>query len=230
MKRLLSVCFTGMMVLCVVGCSNTYTAPNTSESENTYQDEVPQQENIPESLDDYQVSEPFFSVSGSGDDVVTGLYTEYVSFLKVTHSGDGHFAVKAHYGDDSDYDLLINTTEPYNGGQTLLFSGREYTLEITSKGDWSVEAYQIGTSSTDSFSGAGDIVTPIFIPTSEVYEIEAEGAGHFAVKGWSATTGRYDLLVNTTDSYSGAVMFNHPEEYCFFEITGERNFTITPRK
>ncbi len=64
--------------------------------------------------------------------------------------------------------------------------------------------------------------------SSDVYEIVVNGGGHFAVKGYHED-GSYDLLVNTTDPYSGKVMFKCKDELCFFEITGERAWTITPQ-
>jgi hypothetical protein len=177
-------------------------------------------------LNDYAFQESFFSYSGSGDDIVSGLSVEHYSFLKVVHLGSGHFAVKAHY--DDTYDLLINTTDPYDGGCTLLFPGTEYMLEVKADGKWTVEAFRVGTSSTDTFEGTGDVVTPVCVSTSNIYEIIADGRGHFAVKGYYED-GSYDLLVNTTDPYSGKVMFKNDGGLCFFEITGERDFTITPK-
>ena len=176
-----------------------------------------------ESLPNYSDAEPFFSYTGIGDDVVDGLFVEEYSFLKVTHLGSGYFSIKAHYGDH--YDLLINTTDSYNQGCTLLIPEREYTLEVNAQGEWTVDAYTLGTSSENSFSGTGDCVTPIFLSTTDVYEITADGDGYFSVKGYYEN-GRYDLLVNTTDPYSGKVMFKANGEYAFFEITGNRSWTI----
>lgn len=187
--------------------------------------EPPKGEEKADSIQDYTFTDSFFTYSGTGDDVVTGLTVEYYSFLKVTHLGDKHFAIKAHY--DDTYDLLVNTTDPYDGGCTLLYPNKEYTLEVIASGSWNVEAFRIGTSSTDSFSGTGDVITPICRSTSNVYEIIADGDEHFAVKGYHED-GSYDLLVNTTDPYSGKVMFNGKDELCFFEITGTREFTIKP--
>ena len=163
---------------------------------------------------------------GSGDDVVTGITTEYISFLRVTHLGSGHFAIKAHY-DDGDSDLLINTTDPYDGGTTYLPAGKEVTLEVTAQGDWHVEACRIAISSTDSFTCNGDYVTPIFIPTSNVYHIVGTGDGHFAVHIYS-DKGR-DLLVNTTDpNYDGKVMIDFKGEPSFMVIDSERSVTVEP--
>lgn len=180
---------------------------------------------VPGALADQQPETPFFEYSGSGDDVVTGLVVESNSFLRVKNTGGGHFAVKAHHGDR--YDLLVNTVAPYEG-DTLLLPYGEYTLEVSASGAWTADAFALGTSSSDTFSGAGDFVTPIFISSSDVYEITAPGGHHFAVKGYYGD-GRYDLLVNTADDYSGKVMFKHKGERCFFVVAGEREVTITPQ-
>lgn len=175
-------------------------------------------------LDDYSYDEPFFSCAGTGDDVVQDLTVDDYSFLKVTHLGSGHFSIWAYYGDESD--LLINTISPYNQGCVLLNKGQEYTLEIKAENEWTLEAHKLGTSSSSSFCGSGDCVTPIFVAKSDIYEIKAEGDGHFAVWGYH-DDGSRDLLVNTIDTYSGRVMFRKATgKYTFFEITGERDWTI----
>lgn len=176
-------------------------------------------------LEDKTYDDPVFSKSGSGDDVVTGCTTTDYSYLRVTGGGNGHFSVKSHYG--SDYDLNVNTTKSYDG-TTLLFPKREYSFEIVSKGSWNIEVHRLGTSSTDKFSGSTDTVTPMCVATSNVYSIEAPGSGHFSVKGYYGN-GDYDLLVNTTDSYSGKVMFNHKGDYCFFVVDSERDWSISPQ-
>lgn len=179
----------------------------------------------PETLYDFIPTEPYFSYSGSGDDVITEVMTDSYSSLKFVCKDNRHKAIKAHYNDT--YDLLVNSTEPYSG-YTLLFPETEYIIEINADGPWDIEIYNIGSASNDKFSGIGDWVSPIFISSSDVYEIIAEGGGHFAVKGYYGY-GDYDLLVNTTDSYTGKVMFKQKGEYCFFEIMGERNWSIQPK-
>ena len=182
---------------------------------------------IQESLSDYQDEEPFFSYAGNGDDVIQNVYVESTAYAYVENYGERNFVVKSHYG-DNESDLLINTIGPYNGTVLLLPVG-SYTFEVNSSGDWKMDLYNLGTSSTDSFSGSGDFVSPIFVRTSDVYEISSFGSGHFAVKGWG--NNGYELLVNTTeDNYSGKVLFDTDEKYAFFEITSEREWSINPVK
>ena len=179
-----------------------------------------------ESLSDSRPSTPLFEYSGSGDDVISDVSVDDYSYLVVRHTASGHFAVNAHY--DEYADLLINTTQPYVDGQTLLLPNREYTLEINAEGAWEMAAYPIGTISSDTFKGAGDVITPAFISTSDVYHIEANGGGNFVVRGYNQD-GQYELLVNTTENYSGNVMLKQKDEWTFFEIKGEREFTIAPK-
>lgn len=101
-----------------------------------------------------------WSYSGKGDDVVTGFKSDgYYYVLKVYHNNKGHFAIKGYYGEKSyDYDLLINTTDPYIDGKTLLKPNREYTFEVTAKGDWKMDIYSLELSDTDSITAKGDYV------------------------------------------------------------------------
>ena len=177
-----------------------------------------------EQLPDYQETDSYFSHSGSGDDVVSSVITENISYAHIVHSGGGHFSVKGHHS--GGYDLLVNTTDPYDG-KTLIYPDEEYTFEVTAEGEWEIDLYRLGMSSVDSFSGDADYVTPMFLRTSDVYEITTNGSGHFAIKGW--TDNGYDLLVNTMDeNYSGKVMFDSDEQYAFFEITASRDWEIKP--
>lgn len=169
--------------------------------------------------------------SGSGDDVITGVKVDNISFVRYINTGDRHTDVKAHYGDS--YELLVNTSDPYTGDTLLMPSDTDITFEISSKTDWTLEIWEIGACSNDSFSGTSDTVTGLFICTSDIYQIEYSGDSHFHIKGYYdddifGTT--YDLLVNQSDPYSGKVFFKQKGNYAFFEIVGQGNWSITPVK
>ena len=171
----------------------------------------------------------YYAKDGKRDKVVSGLVVTAPSYLSITNDGGSNFSIWAHYGDGKyDKDLLVNTIGDYTGS-VYLQPGREYTLEIKSSGSWSVRAYPIGVSATDTFSGSGDYVTPMFIPSSNVYAIGGGGDSNFAVWGHYGT-GEYDkdLLVNEIGIYSGTVMFKH-KNYSFFEITCDGDWSITPQ-
>lgn len=131
------------------------------------------------------------------------------------------------------YDLLVNTSDPYTGDTLLKVSEKEFTFEITSKTDWTLEIWEIGACSNDSFSGTSDAVTGLFVCTSDIYQIEYSGDRHFSVKGYYENKyGKltYDLLVNQSDPYSGKVFLKQKGNYAFFEIVGQGNWSITPVK
>ena len=137
MKKLIALLMAMTMLFALAACGSSNSTTPDSDAKDTSepaQEEsatpTPEQET---SLQD-ESFEPFFTCSGSGDDVVTGLTTDAVSFLRVTHLDNTHFHVKAHY--DDTYDLLVNTSDPYEGGCTLLLPDKEYTLEIGGSGDW----------------------------------------------------------------------------------------------
>lgn len=187
-------------------------------------------ENIQEDkevLEDFRESDPYYEYSGSGDDVISGFISnEGYSFAKIIYNGSGHFSVKGYY--DNSYDLLVSTINHYEGS-TLIYPEKEYTFEVKANGDWTIEIYSIGTSSIDEFTGSGDFVTPIFIGTSDIYEITSTGSGHFSIKGWCGRG--YDLLVSTIDEdYSGKVVFEADSKYAFFVISSDREWTIRPAK
>ena len=228
MKRYLTLLM-ALLLLALVGCSNS--TPPSDASSNSAEQEEPTQAPAadPTPTPEPEITDvsfdPFFTYDGVGDDVVTGLVTEYPSFLRVTHTDAGHFHIKAHY--DGSYDLLVNTSDPYDGGCTYLPGGKEITLEVGGSGAWHVEACRAGTSTTDTFSVHGDYVTPIFIPTSDVYHITAAGTGHIDI--WIYSDYGRDLLVNTSDpDYDGKVMIDYKGKASLITICSERDVTITP--
>lgn len=171
----------------------------------------------------------FFSKTGRGDQVVSGLTVTAHSYLHFDYDGDRNFIVHAHYGDGKyDQDLLVNKIGEYSGD--VYIRPGDYTLEIQSSGHWSVKAYPLAVTSDSSFYGSGDSVTPLFMPTSTVYNIGGSGDSNFIVYGYYGD-GKYDrdLLVNTIGTYSGTVLFKHKNAYSFFEIICDGSWSITPQ-
>lgn len=171
-----------------------------------------------------------YTTSGKGDSIITRVSVDSPSYFAFSTDDDGHHAVKAWYGDgEYDYELLVNSSDPYIGNTYLTEFGT-YDFEVTCTSEWKLEIYTIGITSETAFSGKGDFVTDIFQPNTKYYNITYNGSDHFAVKQRYGT-GKYDyeLLVNETDPYSGTVRLSHSDLPCFFEITGEEgSWTITP--
>ena len=165
--------------------------------------------------------------SGSGDDVITidPLPEGYVFDINGNSSGQ-HFAVTAYDAEGNQLDLLVNTTEPYSG-ITADRHQNAATLEIKAHGDWVVEMRSIYTlpvmSPGETYSGSGDFILVAANPGSAATITGNPDSHHFAVIG----TGRgvYDLLVNTTEVYSGTVKLS--PNTAGFIVTAVGEWTIT---
>lgn len=169
-----------------------------------------------------------YSFEGKGDDVITDVYIEKGKYVKFICMDEGHKSLKVYFEDD--WDLLVNSTEPYEGTTFLHIKyDTDVMFEINADEEWVLEIYDFGFCTKDDFSGTGDYVSPLFIPTSNVYEINSEFDGHFAVKGYYGDF-EYDLLVNETDPYSGKVLFKPKEEVTFFVVTADGEWSIKPVK
>lgn len=170
--------------------------------------------------------------SGTGDSVLQTIKVTSPSLFRFSTQDDSHHDVKAYYGDgEYDYDLLVNSSDPYTGS-TYLHPDRTYDILIHCADAWTAEIYTVGYTDKTCFSGQSDHVTEIFQPETKYYDITYTGDDHFSVKQRFGT-GEYDyeLLVNETDPYSGTVRLAYPDDLCFFEITGEEgSWTITPQQ
>lgn len=177
-----------------------------------------------------QNAEPtlLYSFSGKGDDVIVDVYVESGSFVKFICEDDRYKCLKAHHGDD--YELLVNESDAYTGCTFLKDCyDTNVMFEINATGEWTLEIYFLGSSTTDSFSGKGDFVTPIFAPSSKVYEIKCPADRYFCVKGYYGNFD-YDLLVNESEPYSGKVLFKPYGGYAFFTIESHGEWSINPVK
>lgn len=151
--------------------------------------------------------------SGSGDTVLEidepdGMYVFQIS----GNESGNHFAVKSYDENGESLDLLVNTTSVYNG-TTLGSTNGVKLLEISANGEWSIDLVSIynmpSLSAGETYSGANDAVIQINTDglTAEVSGNESER--HFAVKAYDLDWNYIDLLVNTTDIYSGTVMLTN---------------------
>lgn len=167
-----------------------------------------------------------YSFEGKGDDVITDVYIEKGKYVKFICMDEGHKSLKVYFEDD--WDLLVNSTEPYEGTTFLHIEyDTDVMFEINADEEWVLEIYDFGFCTNNDFSGTGDYVSPLFMPTSNVYEIKSKFDGHFSVKGYYGDF-EWDLLVNTTDPYSGKVLFEPDEEVAFFVVTADGEWSIKP--
>ena len=168
-------------------------------------------------------------LTGSGDTVVDVDRGNYAAIAHITgNAAANHFAV-VNYGSDGDQiDLLVNTTEPYDGIKPLDFRESEHTtrLEVTATGDWTIEILPLiearGFLVPGRIEGVGDDVVILTDGTPDIATITGNAAAsHFAVIGYGTTA---DLLVNTTEPYEGTVILD--PDTAVLEITGVGPWSI----
>lgn len=169
-----------------------------------------------------------WSANGTGDYVAQGLIVEHYGVLSISHDGSRYFSVKAHNNDTGDYELLVNEIGPYNG-TVLIPEGGNYDIEISSDGNWSINAFAIGITDGSSFNGHGDSVTNVFLTTNHNWKITNNNSeAYFSVKAhYTENEGDYDLLVNEIGNYNGVVRSDDSGSM-FFEITSDGDWSISP--
>ena len=240
-KRISALALSGILLLALASCGNTAdtSSESNSESSASVSSSVIVDESAPQEVDEVQeeqneeteeVSIPDPVVySGTGDDVVQITPPEGKYVFRITGNQEGrHFSVKA-YDSFAEYiDLLVNTTSQYSG---VTYDPTQSTamLEISATGDWTIELVSIYTMdaliSGNSISGEGDAVLQVFAPVLTADIQGNDASAHFSVKSYDMDGGYLDLLVNTTDPYSGTVMMGL--DVSTLVISAEGPWTIT---
>lgn len=172
-------------------------------------------------------------LTGSGDSVIDFSNPFTMAVVKITGNNEGrHFAV-INYDNNGKYlDLLVNTTDPYEGISPIGFGGEPPTtrFEITSSGEWKIEVLPFSTlrivSAPGTIEGTGDevIVLDGLVPDTLIIEANKAKSSHFAIISYSAFGEYLDLLVNTTDPYEGVVLVD--AESKFLRIKSSDNWKI----
>lgn len=238
-KRISALALSGILLLALASCGNTADTSSESNSESSApgSSSVIVDESAPQEVEEDQSEEPEEEVSipdpvvysGTGDDVVQITPPEGKYVFRITgNQEEGHFSVKA-YDSFAEYiDLLVNTTSQYSG---VTYDPTQSTamLEVSATGDWTIELVSIYTMdaliSGNSISGEGDAVLQVFAPVLTADIQGNDASAHFSVKSYDMDGGYLDLLVNTTDPYSGTVMMGL--DVSTLVISAEGPWTIT---
>jgi len=164
------------------------------------------------------------TLTGTGDSVVDAEGWQcQPGLVHITgNAGSNHFAVKNFDADGERLELLVNTTDPYDGVRPLDWMDDECTtrFQVKGGGDWSitllplapileVKRHWIGLPGT--YKGEGDDVIILTGATNvpDLANISGnEGKYHFAVLAWTAKRGSDQLLINTVDPYEGTVILD----------------------
>ena len=222
------------LVMTLCSCSGTTDVGNKITTSNTTlppenavtQEQTPASTPEPTPTPEVEIPETI-TYTGSGDDVITiGAFEDLRVFHITGNAADRHFAVKG-YNEKGNYtELLVNTTDPYEG-VTFDPKMETTTLEITATGEWSVDVVSILNmpliSAGETLSGDSDSIILLrdYGATATIKGNADER--HFAVKSYGAK--RDHLLVNTTEEYEGTVMLK--DEPVILEVDAESPWTIT---
>jgi len=150
-------------------------------------------------------------LEGSGDSVVDLENPFDVAIAHIVgNAASVYFGVENYGADGESIDLLVNTTDPYNGIRPLDFREGEHTtrFEVTATGDWSITVMSLlearQRSGPGTIEGVGDDVFVLTGETPDVSNIIGNAEGlYFGVMSYGEDS---DLLVNTTDPYEGTVI------------------------
>lgn len=170
--------------------------------------------------------------TGSGDSVIAIEKNDDPTIIHITgNSSSSYFGVTTFGANGEQYDLLVNTTIPYDGILPLDFLDGETTtrIQITASGDWTIEILPLSSARQlivpGGIQGTGDEVIFI-IGSPDIAAISGNaGSNYFGVLSYGLSG--VDLLVNTTDPYTGAVIVGSDVFVLQITATGEWAIEIT---
>jgi hypothetical protein len=181
-----------------------------------------------------QLQEPVV-LTGSGDSVVDYINPFPVSIAHITGNSAGqHFEVTSYNTAGETIDLLVNTTESYDGTVLLdMHDTHTSRFEIDAVGEWTIIVDSLSNARELEFpgiiEGTGDdviILEPRDPNNPHLAKIQGnKGAGYFGVTGYNGYSS--DLLVNTTDPYEGTVFLASVPIVIEFKSIGNWYLEIT---
>jgi hypothetical protein len=173
-------------------------------------------------------------LTGSGDAIVDLEKWPGPALVRISgNSGRRHFSVVNHDAAGTYLDLLVNTTEPYDGLRPLDFYDGVLTtrFEVTATGQWQIEVLPLLEHATrvdvpGTVAGSGDDVL-LLVGEADTAAIRGNALGrHFAVHSYGLSA---DLLVNTTEPYDGTVLIPRGGRVLVVSADGEWEMDLTAR-
>ena len=221
MKRLLCIALTALLLL--AGCTGSVPAGSAGDATATPSVALERPSPMPTPTPTLQITpKPMHTptpaptvyipdpvvYTGSGDDVIEVTPPDGIWVLHaIGNSSGSHFAIKGYDANGEYQELFVNTLDPYDGTTVAPLSDIAM-LEITARGDWTIELMSILempiVNGGETITGTGDSVFLVRQPGTTATISGNTDSVHFAV--WSYGADTIELLVNTTDEYSGTVM------------------------
>ena len=161
---------------------------------------------------------------GDHNGVIPDVHTwEGIYRAHIINRGNWDFVVWATDA-DGNIDMIASGYGAYEG--TVLLLGRSpYTIEVESRGKWTIELEKLETVPLTTFSGKGDYVTDIAPLRSGKLRFSHPGKSHFLV--WMYTTEGETLLIHRLGTCEETVPIQVPEDSnAFFMVRADGNWKI----
>jgi len=146
-----------------------------------------------------------------------------------------HFAVESLDAVGDTVELLVNTTDPYDGWRTLNWTDEcAVRLHIKAAGPWTATLYPIAPlpeiqphalTLPATYAGTGDDVIILTQGTPDLATITGnDNSRYFGVFAWIGSRSSDSILINTTDPYQGTIPLK-PDTFAL-EIRASGPWTI----
>lgn len=152
-------------------------------------------------------------LTGSGDSIVDIDRPNEMAMVHISGNAEGsYFGVTSYDAAGNQIELLVNTTDPYEGTKPFDFDDGDHTtrFEVQASGNWTIEILPLSAiahiEAPGQFSGSGDDLFAIVAGTPDTATISGNAGGSYF--GVFAYGDRQQLLVNTTDPYEGTVILD----------------------
>jgi len=150
------------------------------------------------------------------------------------NAGSRYFGVTGFDDDGNRTDGYVNAVDPYEGITPLDFSasGKATTrLQVEATGDWHIEVRSVRTARLLAVpgrsDGTGDEVVVIVAAADKVH-VEGNPQGrYFGIRAVPLEGGFPDLIVNTTDRYSGDTIVPHDVRVFIVQAQGAWSLDFT---
>ena len=250
MKAFFGVIF--LFLLISLACSSSTPSPIPPVNESVTQPEKPSQTSVPVSSDTpaptntpsptdtpaptlppTETPAPII-YTGSGDSIVDVVKPYDAALVHITgNASSRYFGISSLDSNNEVIDLLVNTTDPYDGVRPLDLMANQVTtrFEIQADGPWAIEISPISSvyklMIPGELSGKGDYVFAIAEGTPDTAVITGNAdSRYFGVFGYSNGP---DMLVNTTDPYNGTVILDKATFLIVVQAVGDWTINITTK-
>ena len=226
MKKLLSLVLALLLCLSLAACgADKAPAPTPAQPAQQEMPTAPEPAQEPEPEPDvYTPHEPLV-FEGNGDDVVEMPLLDYYYAFHITGNVESrHFSVTTYDGSGNYNELLVNTSDPYDGVTYDMELNTEL-LEVSANGPWKIEVIDMLTldeaTAGQTYSGCGDYVLLVY-NLGKTAEIDGnEASRHFDVISFGNHGEYLELLVNTSDPYSGKVLLKDDPAFLTISAVGD---------